>query len=80
MRNTLHKYPTHAWKCYIGAPQKIIPKSQTQAAVNNPNALEAAFHPAAQSTAHRAVGLRSQLAPHGLNVYGSRVEFNLLPE
>lgn len=35
-----------------------------QAAVNNPNALGAAFHPAVQSTAHRAVGLRPQLAPH----------------
>lgn len=50
MRNTLHKYLTHAYKCYICAPQKIIPKSQMQAAVNNPHSLGAAFHPAAQSS------------------------------
>lgn len=51
-----------------------------QAAVNKLNALGAAFHPAVQSTAHTAVGLRSQLAPHRFNGYSSRAEFNLLPE
>lgn len=50
------------------------------AAVNNPDALGAAFYPVVQSTAHTAVGLRSQLAPHSFNAYSSCVEFNLLPE
>lgn len=58
MRNTPHKHPAHAYKCYICAPQNIIPMSQMQAAVNKPNAPRAAFHPAFQSTALRAVGLR----------------------
>lgn len=74
MRNTLHKYPIHAYRCYRCAPQKIIPKSPTQAAVNNPHTLGAAF----QSTALRAVGLG--LAPHSLSACSSCAELHLLPE